>query len=267
MRTHPQPRHRVYVTGEIIWCRGYTEGSVLMKSKTYLWLEGRKGKSSYIFWQTFMEQLCPEIVVESKKNNSELVKAVKTLEDVENRYIIVFDNSFDNLQVTMERKLLRQYADRRDNILLMDIICFEYLLLEFKDLIAWIYASDDEFLTKRMKAITAREKLVNTIENDELNYKNIREIVEYSEHIDSYNVEQLSAKILFDLTRNTGFEVSKGSIGECWIKSCCEWHTRMNDDVCGLDASRLQLKEKMKRIYEGTSLLKQFLNIGLEVVL
>ena len=45
-----------------------------MKSKTYLWLEDRKGKSSYIFWKTFMGQLCPEIVVESKKNNSELVK-------------------------------------------------------------------------------------------------------------------------------------------------------------------------------------------------
>ena len=27
-----------------------------MKSKTYLWLEDRKGKSSYIFWEIFMEQ-------------------------------------------------------------------------------------------------------------------------------------------------------------------------------------------------------------------
>lgn len=238
-----------------------------MKSKTYLWLEDRKGKSSYIFWQTFMEQLSPEIAVESKKNNSELVKAVKALEDTENRYIIVFDNSFDNLQVAMEQKLLRQSADRKDNVLLMDIICFEYLLLEFKDLIAWIYAPDDEFLEKRIKAITAREKLVNTIENDEFNYKDIREILEYNEHIDNYNVEQLSAKILFDLTRNTGFEVSKGSIGECWIKSCCGWKTRMDDDVCGLDNSRLQLSDKMKHIYEGTSLVTQFQNIGLEVAM
>jgi hypothetical protein len=238
-----------------------------MKSKTYLWLEDRKGKSSYTFWQTLMGQLCPEIVVESKKNNSELVKAVKALEDSENRYIIVFDNSFDNLQVVMEQKLLRQYADRRDNVFLMDIICFEYLLLEFKDLISWIYAPEDEFLVKRIKAILAREKLVNTIEKGELNYKDIREIVEYTEHIDSYNVEQLSAKILFDLTRNTGFEVSKGNIGDCWIKSCCEWQTRMNNDVCGLDNSRLQLSDKIKHIYEGTSLVTQFQNIGLEVVL
>lgn len=199
--------------------------------ETYLWIEDRKGKSSYIFWQTLMGQMFSGIEVESKKNNSELVKAVKMLEDTENRYIVVFDNSFDNLQIVMEQKLLREYAKVKNNVLLMDIICFEYILLEFKDLIEWIYASDDEFLTKRKKTIAAREKLVNTIQKGELNYKDICEIVEYNENVDNYNVEQLSAKILFDLTRNTGFEVFKGNIGECWIKSCCEWEKRMPDDI------------------------------------
>ncbi len=235
--------------------------------KTYLWIEDRKDKSGYIFWQTFMGQLCPEIILESKKNNSELVKAVKLLEDTENRYIVVFDNSFDNLQVVMEQKLLRRYASDKTNVVLMDIICFEYVLLEFNDLIEWIYASDDEFLIKREKSITAREKLVRAIQSGQVNYKDIREIIGYNENVDNYNVEQLSARILFDLTRNTGFEVTKGRIGECWIKSCCEWEERMLDDVCGLDASRLLLKEKMKRICEGTSLLKQFQNLGLEVAL
>lgn len=235
--------------------------------KTYLWIEDRKKKAGYIFWQTFMEQLCPEIVVESKKNNSELVKAVKTLEDNENRYVIVFDNSFDNLQVVMEQKLLRKYAKDKNNVLLMDIICFEYILLEFKNLIEWIYAPNDEFIAKRINAIAAREKLVKTIQNGDLNYKNMREILEYNKNVDNYNIEQLSAKLLFDLTRNTGFEVSKSNIGECWIKSCCEWGQRMPYDICGLDASRLQLKEKMQHICKGTSLLMQFQNIGLEVVL
>lgn len=234
--------------------------------ETYLWIEDRKGKSSYIFWQTLMGQMFSGIEVESKKNNSELVKAVKMIEDTENRYIVVFDNSFDNLQIVMEQKLLREYAKVKNNVLLMDIICFEYILLEFKDLIEWIYASDDEFLTERKKAIAAREKLVNTIQKGELNYKDICEIVEYNENVDNYNVEQLSAKILFDLTRNTGFEVFKGNIGECWIKSCCEWEKRMPDDICGLDADRLNLRAKMDRILEGTSLLVQFQDIGLEVL-
>ena len=237
-----------------------------MGIKTYLWIEDRNGKSGYTFWRIFMEQLYPEIIVESKKNNSELVKAVKTLEDTQNRYIVVFDNSFDNLQAVMEQKRLKQCVDKKSNVFLLDIICFEYLLLEFKDLIEWIYALDDEFLIKRKKVIIAREKLVNTIKAGELNYKEIREILEYSNHIENYNVEQLSAKILFDLTRNTGFEVSKGMIGECWIKSCCEWQNRMSDDICGLDNNRLNLNDKMQSICKGTSLAKQFQNIGLEVL-
>ena len=235
--------------------------------KTYLWLEDRDGKSGYIFWQTFMKQLCPDIVVESKKNNSELVKAVKGLKDTENKYIIVFDNSFDNVQVVAEQKVLRKYVDEKENVLLLDIICFEYLLLEFENLIAWIFAPDDEFLTKRRKTIMAREKLVYAIQRGEFNYKDIQAIVEYCEHIENYNIEQLCAKILFDLTRNTGFEVTKGKIGECWIKSCCEWKNRMDDDICGLDNSRLQLSDKMKDIFKGTSIATQFQNIGLEVVL
>jgi hypothetical protein len=245
------------------------KGRTLMEYNTHLWIEDRKGKSGYIFWKTFMKQLCPEVLVESKKNNSELVKAVKELEDTENRYIIVFDNSFDNPQVVMEQKVLRRYADKKENVLVLDIICFEYLLLEFKDLISWIYAPDDEFLTKRIKAITAREKLVGMIESDGFNYKDIKEIkeiIDYNESVGSYNIEQLSAKILFDLTRNTGFEISKGNIGECWVKSCCGWKNRMEDDICGLDNGRLSVNEKMKQIYKGTCLASQFQNVGLEVV-
>ncbi len=236
-----------------------------MQSKTYLWIEDRKGKSSFVFWETLLKQLSPEVIVESKKNNSELVKAVKNLEDTKNRYIVVLDNSFDNLQVTLERKFLKQYADRKENVFLLDIICFEYILLEFGDLIKWIYAPDDEFLVKRAEAVSAREKLINSISAGNMNYKEIRELVTYDKHIDEHNIEQLVAKLLFDLTRNTGFEVSKGNIGDCWIKSCCDWEERNVDDICGLDYSRLSICDKMKSIYEKTGLKTQFYEAGLEI--
>lgn len=74
----------------------------------------------------------PEIVVESKGNNSELVKAVKALEDNENKYVIVFDNSFDNLQVVMEQKLLRKFAKAKNNVFLMDIYVLNTYYLSSK---------------------------------------------------------------------------------------------------------------------------------------
>ena len=91
-------------------------------AKTFLWIEDRKGKASYIFWENFMKQLYPDVIVESKKNNSELVKSVKALQDIENKYIIVFDNSFDNLQVVMEQKRLKRYVSEKKNVFLLDII-------------------------------------------------------------------------------------------------------------------------------------------------
>ncbi len=125
-------------------------------AKTFLWIEDRKGKASYTFWENLMKQLCPDVIIESKKNNSELVKAVRTLQDAENRYIVVFDNSFDNLQIVMEKKRLKKYVNEKENVFLLDIICFEYILLEFKELIEWIYASEDEFLQKRARAIVSK---------------------------------------------------------------------------------------------------------------
>lgn len=192
-----------------------------MNGKTFLWIEDRKDKASYMFWKTFMQQLFPHVIVESKTNNSELVKAVKSLQDYNNRYIVLLDNSFDNLQVYHEYKILKKYADIKKNVILLDIICFEYILLEFDKLIKWIYAPDDEFLVKRINAIRARELLVKSIQSETFDYKTIQEIIKYDNHLDNHNIEQLSAKLLFDLTRNTGFEVSKGMIGKCWIDSCC----------------------------------------------
>lgn len=238
-----------------------------MTTRKYLWIEDCKGKASYIFWETLMGQLFPEVIVESKKNNSELVKAVKSLTDKENQYVIVYDNSFDNLQVYQEKKLLKRYVDTKNNVLLMDIICFEYILLEFDKLLTWIYAPNDEFLTKRAKAVNARNRLVEILSSGEFDYKAIQEVVDYDNKLDNHNIEQLSAKLLFDLTRNTGFEVSKGKIGDCWIKSCCDWTKRQDNDVCGLDDSRLTVADKMRNIYTGTSLQTEFSKVGLEVSL
>ncbi|MDD2971540.1 MAG: hypothetical protein PHE02_05345 [Lachnospiraceae bacterium] len=238
-----------------------------MSSKTYLWIEDRKDKASYIFWETLMHEICPNVIVESKTNNRELVKAVKSLSDKENRYIIAFDNSFDNVQIYMEQKILRQTAALKNNVFLLKLICFEYVLLEFDKLIDWIYTIDDEFINKRASAIAARQKLVEILKSGQANYKAIQEVMDYDKHLNDHNIEQISAKLLFDLTRNTGFEVSKGTIGDCWVKSCCDWAGRQVDDIFGLDNERLSVTDKMKSIYCRTSLCREFSSIGLEVSL
>ena len=120
------------------------------------------------------------------------MKAVRRLEDSENKYIIVLDNAFDNLQAIMEQKRLHEFAAEKENVILLDIICFEFILLEFRNLIEWVYAPNDEFLRKRAKAIAARESLVNCILTGNAAYADEKEIAEYDENLTGYNIEQLS---------------------------------------------------------------------------
>lgn len=237
-----------------------------MSKSTYLWIEDREDKAGFTFWKVMMGQLFPKVIVESKNSNSELVKAVRNLTDIDNEYIIVFDRAFDNIQVVREHRLLQRCIKMKSNVHELRIICFEYLLLEFKKLLDWIYAPEDEFRWKRTNAISARNKLVAALQNTDNDYKQIEEIREYREDLEVLNIEQLAARLLFDLTRNTGFEVTKGFIGDCWVVSCCEWEKRQSDDVCGLDTKRISLMEKMQAIFQNTNLENEFKKVGLEIM-
>lgn len=79
--------------------------------------------------------------------------------------------------------------------------------MEFDKLIDWIYAPEDKFREKRAGAIAARNRFVQMISTGDVNYKEIQEIIDYDANLTDHNIEQLSAKLLLDLTRNTGFEV------------------------------------------------------------
>lgn len=231
---------------------------------TYFWIEDRVNKSGYTFWNELLYNLFPSVILESKENNSELLKAVTNISDNNNTYIIVYDHSFDNPQIIREIRLLRKNILDKSNVIELDIISFKYVLLEFEKLIDWIYAPDDEFLSKRKQIIVAREKLLKAI-SQKADYKSINEIRKYVESVDEYNIEQLAAKMLFDLTRNTGFEVTKGKLGPCWCKDCCKWIERQENDFCGLDDSKISAKEKMKDIYYFTSLSTELQKCGLGI--
>lgn len=130
----------------------------------------------------------------------------------------------------------------------------------------WIYAKEDPFRQKRNKAICVRKELLDALSSGETSYKLLKSVVDYDKNIEKHNIEQFVATLLLELTRNTGFVVSKKNLGPCWRKDCCQWQERQEDDICGLDVKRLSVKEKMNRIFQETSLQKCFRAAELEVV-
>lgn len=231
----------------------------------YFWTEDRKGKSGYQFWEKFLGVIYPQIVLESKKNSSELVKSVAKI-DSDDTYIVSLDHSFDNDQSIREVSTLRKVIQKKSNVYELNIISFEFVLLSFPLLLDWIYAERDEFREKRAYLIVVREKLLEAI-TKQSDYKEMSEIIEWLDKLDEYNIEQITAKLLYELTRNTGFVVDKSNLGVCWKVDCCDYKERKNDDECGLDYSRLSLVEKMQAIMRESFLKKEFERIELEAVL
>jgi hypothetical protein len=79
--------------------------------KTYLWLEDRKGKSGYIFWETFMKQLWPEVLVESKKNNSELVNEIVVHDGEMIEYETMSDMKKHEVELDVDKYKLHKAMD------------------------------------------------------------------------------------------------------------------------------------------------------------
>ena len=223
----------------------------------YLLTEDQEGKSGYTFWKTLMSELFPDINVVSKQNNRGVLKAVKNIKcDDGNQYIVAFDQSFDNDQVIRETRKLFSYAKDKSNVYIMNIVSFEYILLEFKKLAYWVFADDDDFRFQRSDLLKAREMLIDAINKNE-DYKTVPEIRKIFLQINEYNIEQFVSKLLYLITRNTGFEVTKGSLGICWRTDCCSFFNRQPDDLCGLDKSRLPLHDKMLQIVKNTGLQRE----------
>ena len=146
-----------------------------------------------------------------------------------------------------------------DEIYIEEIHSFEFALLSFQKLEDWVFAKDDELKDNRMDLLRAKDVFVDI----QLNSRSQEKLIELKNSLNysnNYNTEQLSAKLLYDITRNTGFETDKGHLGECFVNNCCEMENRQADDICGLDTDRLSSEDKARQIYQY-SILKDVLQL------
>ena len=225
----------------------------------FVWCEDTG--SGFEFWKKLFEAIYSDIQVESKGNNSELRKAVTKIDDDVNTYYILVDNAIDNPDVLREVNQIKKVEASKENVIVVDVFSFEFCLLSFENLIDWIFAKEDELKEKRKELLELRELFIRVMSD----MADIDEQENFFLKLDelNYNAEQLSSKLLFEITRNTGFETSKSKLGQCFVVDCCEWSGRQDDDICGLDDSRISASEKIKLIMEKSVLSRAFTEVGL----
>ena len=226
----------------------------------YIWCEDTG--SGYEFWREIAASIDPEIEIESKGNNSELRKAVEHISDDNDDYYVFMDASIDNQDVLREIMRIRKIAASKGNVHIVKIHSFEHVLLSFELLEEWIFAEQDDLKTKRQNLLSAR-KLFLKMDPEAIDSECYSEIFDLTGYNKNKNSEQIAASLLYDITRNTGFETNKSKLGECFVNDCCTWSARQDDDICGLDHDRPLSKEKKTLLINRSELQKPLREVGL----
>lgn len=183
----------------------------------YLWTEDTG--AGLHFWQLVNELFFNgELKVESKECNQGLLEAASQICITEDdKYYIAFDYVVDNQDIRNKYRLLRKYEAKSDNcIVILDMICFEYLVLAFDKLVEWTGTGKKDKVKMRME-------ILETIENHHINLSKIQDekTLKYLAGFKRFSTERVMKSLAEELTENERWSIKGKEMGECWHKDCC----------------------------------------------
>lgn len=183
----------------------------------YLWTEDTG--AGLHFWklvnQLFFDN---ELVVESKGSNQGLLDEVIDLNiKSDERYYIAFDYVVDNQDIRNKYRVLKSIEKSSEgNLIILDMLCFEYLILAFDKLVEWTG-------TGKTDKIKIREEVLAAVENHRINLSKIddEKTLQYIAGFKRYSTERVMKSLVGEFTQNEKWSVKGSLMGECWYKDCC----------------------------------------------
>lgn len=183
----------------------------------YLWTEDTG--AGLHFWklvnQLFFED---EFIVEGKGSNQGLLDAVLDLEiRADDKYYIAFDYVVDNQDIRNKYRVLKSIEKSSEGkIVILDMICFEHLILAFDKLVEWTG-------TGKTDKIKIREEVLAAVENHRINLSKINDekTLQYIAGFKRYSTERVMKSLTGKFTQNEKWSVKGSLLGECWYKDCC----------------------------------------------
>ncbi len=183
----------------------------------YLWTEDTG--AGLHFWklvnQLFFDN---ELVVESKWSNQGLLDALIDLETEDgDEYFVAFDYVVDNQDIRNKYRMLKSITDKSEGkIVILDMICFEYLILAFDKLVEWTGIGKTD-------KIKIRDKVLAAVENRRIDLSKIddEKTLQYIAGFKRYSTERVMKSLVGEFTQNEKWSVKGTLMGECWYKDCC----------------------------------------------
>lgn len=183
----------------------------------YLWTEDTG--AGLHFWK-LVDQLFfdDKLSVESKGSNQGLLDAVLDLEmKDDDKYYIAFDYVVDNQDIRNKYRMLKSIErSSRGKLVILDMICFEYLILAFDKIVEWTG-------TGKTDKIKIREEVLAAVENHRINLSKINDekTLQYIAGFKRYSTERVMKSLTGEFTQNEKWSVKGSLLGECWYKDCC----------------------------------------------
>ena len=183
----------------------------------YIWTENSGAGLNY--WNLVNEHLLQnKCVVESKGSNQGILDAVRELTPQESdKYYLAFDIVYDNMDVMNKYLELKELAAKRPGqIVILDMVCFEHIILSFSKLIEWTGSG-------KMDKIAMREVILSAIKEHKIDIDSItdRKTLEYLMGFKRYSTERVIKAVTYELTENDEWSVKGKLMGECWYRDCC----------------------------------------------
>lgn len=132
-------------------------------------------------------------------------------------YFVAFDYVVDNQDIRNKYRMLKSITDKAEGkIIILDMICFEYLILAFDKLVTWTG-------TGKTDKIKIREEVLLAIENHRINLSKIddEKTLQYLVSFKRYSTERVMKSLVGEFTQNEKWSVKGSLMGECWYKDCC----------------------------------------------
>ena len=220
----------------------------------YLWTEDTG--AGLHFWK-LVDQLFfdDKLSVESKGSNQGLLDAVLDLEmKDDDKYYIAFDYVVDNQDIRNKYRMLKSIErSSRGKLVILDMICFEYLILAFDKIVEWTG-------TGKTDKIKIREEVLAAVEDHRINLSKIddEKTLQYLAGFKRYSTERVMKSLVGEFTQNEKWSVKGELMGECWYKDCC-----VSENPGSLRCGKPEVEggeEKMKELIHSEA-IQQILKI------
>lgn len=183
----------------------------------YIWTEDTG--AGLHFWELANEHLFQgEFAVESKGSNQGILDAARQLvPKTDDRYYLAFDIVYDNMDVMNKYLELSELAAvYPKQVIILDMICFEHIILSFSRLTEWTG-------TKKKDKTAMRKVILSAIEGHKIVIDRIADgkTKEYLMGFRRFSTERVIKAVTYELTENDEWSVKGKKMGRCWHRDCC----------------------------------------------